>query len=170
MFRLRHNLRNGQLLPLAINSHKRQISRRNMPQPLLTHILHHHPNPNLHRSPESPVHACLQYQQLPQPHRSHKIQMIHARRNRKCPRMPARCHRRNQIDVLHQTPAKQIANRIRICRQYNLTSLGLGLGNLTRQNFIVHIYKSKSPTTAHRACHPLPQTGNLLCVLAVACS
>ena len=154
MLRLRHNLGYSQLMPFTIHRNKCQIRRRDMPQPLLPHILHHHPNPNFHRSPKRPVHTCLQYQQLPEPHRCHKIQMIHARRNRKCSRMSARRHRRHQIDVLHQTPAKQIANRIRICRQYNLASFRLGLRNLPCQNLIVHIYKSKSRALSARSCQP----------------
>ena len=88
MLRLRYHMRNNQLIPLAIHRDKRQIGRRNMAQPLFSHILHHHPNPNFHRGPECPIHASLQNQQLAHPHRRHKIQMIHRSRHCKRPRMP----------------------------------------------------------------------------------
>jgi len=87
VLRLRNNLRHNQTIPLAIHGDKRQIRRRNMAQPLLPHIFHHNPNSDLHRGPKRPVHTRLQNQQLPNPHRSYKIQMIHTRRYRERTRM-----------------------------------------------------------------------------------
>jgi hypothetical protein len=157
MLRLRHNLRHNQPIPLAIHRHKGQISRRNVPQPLFPHILHHHPNPNLHRSPKSPVHTSLQDQQLPHPHRSHKIQMVHTRRHRKRPRMTASRHRPHQVDILHQPPPKQTPDRIRVRRQHNLTPLRLRLRDRSTDNFLAHTFKSKSPRSPTRLS-PLPSS------------
>ncbi len=157
MLRHRHNLRNHQPIPLPIHGHKRQISRRNMPQPLFPHILHHHPNPNLHRSAESPVHTRLQNQQLPHPHRSHKIQMIHRSRHRKSPSMTASRHRPHQVDILHQPPPEQTPYRIRVGRQHNLTPLRLRFGDRSTDNFLAHTFKSKSPRLPTRLS-PLPSS------------
>jgi hypothetical protein len=144
MLRLRHHLRHHQPVPFAIHRHKRQVRRRNMPQPLLPHILHHHSNPYLHGRPKRSIDTRLQNQQLPNLHRSHKIQMIHTRCHRKRPRMPARRHCPHQIDVLHQPPAKQTPYRIRVRRKHNLTPLRLRLRHLPLCNLITHIFKSKS--------------------------
>jgi len=127
VLRLRHHLRHHQSVPLAIYRNKRQVSRRNMPQPLPPHILHHHPHPNLHRRPECPVHTRLQNQQLSHTHRSHKVQMVHRSRNGKGPRMPRSRHSPHQVNILHQPTAKQTPDRIRVRRQHNLTPLRLRL-------------------------------------------
>jgi hypothetical protein len=142
---LRHHLRHDQPIPFSIHGHKREISRRNMAQSLLPHILYHHPHTNLHRSPKRPIHTRLQNQQLPNPHWSYKIQMIHTRRHRERTRMPRSSHRSHQVDILHQPPAKQASQRIRVRRQHNLAPLRLRLGHRPFQNQIAHSYKSKSP-------------------------
>jgi hypothetical protein len=154
MLRLRHHTRHHQPIPLPIYRNKREISRRNMPQSLLPHILHHHPNPYLHGRPKRPIDTRLQNQQLPHSHRSHKIQMIHTRGHRKRPSMPTRRHRPHQIDVLHQTPAKQTPNRIRVCRQHNLTPLRLRLRHRPFRNQFAHTYKSKSQQLPYRNRQP----------------
>jgi hypothetical protein len=158
MLCLRNYLRHHQPIPLAIHCNKRQIRRRNMPQPLLSHILHHHPNSNFHRRPERPIHTRLQNQQLPHPHRSHKIQMVHTRGNGKRPRMPTRRHRPHQVDVLHQPPAKQTPYRIRVRRQHNLTPLRLRLRDLSFQNLIAHT-SSLNPFRHRNTVVILPRSG-----------
>ena len=160
MLRLRHNLRHHQLVPLAIHRNKRQIRRRNMPQLLLPHILHHHPNPNLHRRPKSPIDTRLQNQQLPHLHRSDKIQMIHARRHSERPSMSRSRHRPHQVDILHQPPAKQAPNRIRIRRQHNLAPLRLRLRHLPFRNWLTHIssLNRQVPTRSITRSHLLPST------------
>jgi len=129
MIRLRHNTRYNQPIPFTIHSHKCQISRRNMTQVLFAHILHHHSNSHLHRGPKRTIHTRLQDQQLPHPHWSHKIKVIHRSRDRNRPCMPAGSHCANQVDVLHQPSAKQVPKRIRVRRKHNLTSLRLRLSH-----------------------------------------
>ena len=77
--------------------------------------------------PKRPVHARLQNQQVAHMHRSHKVQVVHARRHHDRPRMPDRRHRADQVDKLHQPPAKQIPQRIRVRRKDNLAALRLRL-------------------------------------------
>jgi hypothetical protein len=169
MLRLRHNSRHHQPIPLPIHRHKRQISRRNMPQPLLSHILHHHPNPYLHGRPKRPIDTSLQNQQLSHSHRSHKIQMIHTRGHRKRPSMPRSRHSPHQIDVLHQPPAKQTANRIRVRRQHNLTPLRLRLRHRPFRNLITHHSSLNPSPSPHRTC-AFSRSEGLLEALAVTCS
>ena len=81
-------------------------------------------------------------------HRSHKIQVVHARRHHLPARVPLRRHRPGKINKLHQPPAKQVANRIRIRRKNRITALRLRLPYRPHCIQIRHIYQCNRPRGA----------------------
>ena len=143
---LRNHLRNLYPLPRRIHRHKRQVRRSYLPKSATPNILHHCFDANLHRSPPRPVHTRSQNQQIANLHRRHKIQVIHRRRYRVRPRMPARRHRANQVDELHQSSAEQVPDRIRVIRKDNLAPFGLRLAD-----------RPCGHTFAHPLCHTSAQ-------------
>ncbi len=62
-------------------------------------------------------------------HRRDEIDVVHRRRHHMRARMPIGGHRADQIDEVHQSPAEQIAQRVRIVGQDQLRHLAARFGS-----------------------------------------
>ena len=74
-------------------------------------------------------------------HRRNKVDMVHRRRNHMRARMAKGGHRPNQIDKVHQPPAQQVAERVRVIRQNQFRHLRLRLSDgAHRKRGKIHSY------------------------------
>ena len=94
-----------------------------MPQHTGLRVFRPHLHAHLHGGVKRPVDAGFESDQIAQMHRLDEVDVVHGRGHDKGARVTVSRHGPGQVDKVHQPPAQQVAQRVRVVGQNDLGHL-----------------------------------------------
>ncbi len=132
------DLRDDEPGAVAIDGNEGEVGGGDVAEMLLLDVFHHDADADLHRRLEGAVDAGLEYEEFADADGGYEVEVVHGGRDGDGPGVAAGGHGADEVDVLHEASAEEVAEGVGVGGEDDFGALGLRFGDGAGDGLLDH--------------------------------